>query len=263
MLRPFLTLGGEKLAQLETFEIQAGLIKAVKNKEMWIEGIASTASRDEDGEIVIPQGLDFSYAKKFGKFVWEHRTKDHPKFIVGAPKEITRTDKEVRVAGPLFKGNEISETIWKMMVENPEEKIWGFSLEGTVDKRDPDDPSKIIKATVRNFAITSNPVNTETFVTWVKSVWGKALTGGTETTIPNIRGGQSLTEQSIDKEPKTTTWDSEFIKNAYIALLRHSRKYGGVLTRKQVLKFLIGYGLTKEEADRVLKYIIEKGGIKT
>ena len=35
--------------------------------------------------------------------------------------------------------------------DNPDEKIWGFSLEGTVDKRDPDDPSKIIKATVRNF----------------------------------------------------------------------------------------------------------------
>lgn len=140
-----------------------------------IEGIASSESVDESGEIILQSGLDFSYALKKGVFNLEHLS--GPKNVLGHPSEIFATSvngkKATGVKGILYtKKKEVAEIIEtaKAMKSAGGGRTLGFSIEGSVLARDPRNPKIITKAKVLNISITSSPCNTDATMKLVKSI---------------------------------------------------------------------------------------------
>lgn len=140
-----------------------------------IEGIASSESIDESGEIILQDGLDFSYALKRGVFNLEHLS--GPKNVLGHPSKIFTTTvngkKATGVKGVLYsKKKEVAEIIdtARAMKAAGGGRTLGFSIEGSVLARDPRNPKIITRAKVLNISITSSPCNADATMKLVKSI---------------------------------------------------------------------------------------------
>ncbi len=95
---------------LESFSIPVSSVSLAKSKagdaEPWtIEGLASTPSQDQQGEIVLVKGLDLSYLEQGkGTFNWNHFGDKDPSSVVGLITDHSRTiDGELFVKGKLLK----------------------------------------------------------------------------------------------------------------------------------------------------------------
>lgn len=140
-----------------------------------IEGIASSESVDESGEIILQDGLDFSYALKRGVFNLEHL--NGPKYVLGHPSKIFQTmlngKKATAVKGVLYtKKKEVQEIIEtaRAMKSAGGGRTLGFSIEGSVIERDKRNPKIIKRAKVLNISITSSPCNADATMKLVKSI---------------------------------------------------------------------------------------------
>lgn len=140
-----------------------------------VEGIASTESVDESGEIILQDGLDFSYALKRGFLNLEHKA--GPKYVLGHPTEFFKTShngkKATGLRGVLYtkKQNvrDIMETADAMKAAGNTRQL-GFSIEGSVLERDKRNPRIIKRAKVLNVSITSSPCNADATMKIVKSI---------------------------------------------------------------------------------------------
>jgi hypothetical protein len=176
----------------------------------WIQGIASTSSRDLQGEIVEQKGIDFSYFTKQGKFNWDH--KEGPNNYVGEPTQCKLTKNGLWVKGFLWKNKTRSDEIWEMMnslATSGSNRKMGFSIQGKVKRRS----GNIIKECwLQDIAITACPVNTSTWAEIAKSLssqtWDlsksvdedeeKALSAG-NVTVPESLEGKQKEARDLDK----------------------------------------------------------------
>jgi hypothetical protein len=165
--------------KLESFSIPAstvGLAKSIAGEdEPWmIEGLASTPSRDQQGEIVLVKGLDLSYLdQRKGTFNWNHFGDKDPSSVIGLITKHSRTDDgELYVKGRLLKGlpkAQAAYNLMKALTEEGETRRMGMSIEGKVLHRE----NKVIyKAWVKAVALTMDPVNQDTYVSFAKSFAG-------------------------------------------------------------------------------------------
>lgn len=182
------------------------------NKGFKLAGYCSTESRDRQEEIVVQKGLDFSEFVSHGYFNDNHKqaTVD----IVGYPVSAElHDDRGWFTEGFLFRGYPPAEKIVmlaKAMSDTP--RRLGFSIEGKVIERGHD--NRIVRAKVRNVAVTNCPVNTD--CTWdlvskafasrkeVEAGLEKALSAGHQS--PGGSGGAALRAQSLegaDEESET------------------------------------------------------------
>lgn len=142
-----------------------------KSKDMIIQGIASTADRDSDNEVLDPNGYDLSYFNNFGYFNWHHGTKESPKSIIGEPIESKITPKGLFVKGKLYKDSKTAQEVYELgqvLEKNSKNRRLGFSIEGKALERDPLDPRKITKAKITGCAVTFAPKNKNTLLEIVK-----------------------------------------------------------------------------------------------
>ncbi|NBU69914.1 MAG: hypothetical protein EBS53_00460 [Bacteroidetes bacterium] len=153
--------------------VKGGEKGADKTGKRWIQGIASTDSRDLQGEIIDQAGIDFSYFLKHGYFNDDH--KPGPEFKVGQPTEAKLTKNGLWVKGFLFKNPNPKEEsradyYWDLMnqlsASGSDRKV-GFSIQGKVLRRN---GSKIEKCWIQDVAITTQPVNTTTWAEIAKSL---------------------------------------------------------------------------------------------
>lgn len=152
------------------------LSKSDDGKKVYqIEGIASTENMDTAGEIILQDGLDWTYALKNGAFNYDHS--NTPENILGAPTEIAKTyvegKKATIIKGVLYATKQIVQNLIenvKAMKAAGGVRQLGFSIEGQVIARDPKNPKIITKAKVLNCAITHTPCNTDAVVNMVKNV---------------------------------------------------------------------------------------------
>lgn len=169
-----------------------------------LAGYCSTETRDRQEEIVVQKGLDFSEFVAHGYFNDNHKqgTVD----IVGYPTLAEmHEDRGWYTEGFLFKGYPPAEKIVmlaKAMAQTP--RRLGFSIEGKVIERGHD--NRIVRAKVRNVAVTNCPVNTE--CTWslmskafatskeIEASYEKALAAGGSN--PGGAGGAALRAQSLE-----------------------------------------------------------------
>lgn len=175
-----------------------------KEDKRWIQGIASTAARDLQGEIVDQNGIDFSYFMKHGYFNNDHKPGFKNK--VGQPTECCVTSNGLWVKGFLFKNHEVADDIWELLNSldrSESDRRLGFSIQGKVKRRN---GKEITECWIQDIAVTPAPVNTTTWAEIAKSLsscsWDlkkdeedeeteeKALTAGGSVLVPESLEGK-------------------------------------------------------------------------
>jgi hypothetical protein len=147
-----------------------------------IGGWCSTEELDRQDEVVVARGLDFSEFVAFGYFNDNH--KQNTGAVLGYPR-IARLEKSSRwwTEGNLLPDYPPSNEIWdlaKALKKSGAPRSLGFSIEGKVLERD--GGNRIVRAKVRNVAITNAPVNTG--CTW--RILSKAMS-----TLPQVQAAAS------------------------------------------------------------------------
>lgn len=142
-----------------------------------IQGIASTPDRDQQGEIVLLDGLDLSYLEEGkGTFNWNHFGDKDPSSVIGVITESQKTpDRQLYVSGRLLKNLPKARACYELMKaleSEGEQRRMGMSVEGKILHRE---HKVIYKAWVKAVALTMDPVNPNTYVSFAKSFSGATL----------------------------------------------------------------------------------------
>ncbi len=176
-----------------------------KSGKRWIQGIASTGSRDLQGEVVDQNGIDFSYFLKSGYFNNDHKPGFENK--VGQPTQCKLTKDGLFVKGYLFQENEVADNIWGMMkaVDGTNRRV-GFSIQGKVKRRSGTD---IKECWIQDIAITPAPVNHTTWCEMAKSLsaqkWDLSKGSEVEQFNPAQVGNAELIEEEQEIRDKQDT----------------------------------------------------------
>lgn len=128
-----------------------------------IGGWCSTENLDRQDEVVVARGLDFSEFVAFGYFNDNHR--QDTSSVLGYPRVAKLVKSRWWTEGNLLVGYPPADRVWelaKALRKSRAPRNLGFSIEGKVLERD--GGNKIVRAKVRNVAITNAPVNTD--CTW-------------------------------------------------------------------------------------------------
>lgn len=133
--------------------------------ELRIAGVVSSESRDADGEIMLQNGLVWDYFLKSGWFNDNHDQSAGAGVGVPTKIETVRLPSGVlatRCEGVLFDTPE-GRRIWNLAKSATKHgrKI-GFSIEGGIARRAGADGKTVMKAYVRDCAITRHPKNPDT-----------------------------------------------------------------------------------------------------
>ena len=207
-----------------------------------IAGVITTESKDRQKEIVIQKGLDFSPFVENGWFNDNHSKKTDG--IVGYPEKVQHFQKGQKLPngniapsnlhwseGYLLEGHEPADRLWTLgqsLQKSGGGRRLGFSIEGSVEKRQGPGRRTIAKARVRNVAITNCPVNSDTKMeVLAKSLVAvqladdddliKALGMGTATgptvgpgaDVSGMGAGQVLTPESLETEQLHSLTDDD------------------------------------------------------
>lgn len=128
-----------------------------------IGGWCSTENLDRQDEVVVARGLDFSEFVAFGYFNDNHR--QDTSSVLGYPRVARLIKSRWWTEGNLLVGYPPADRVWdlaKALRKSRAPRNLGFSIEGKVLQRD--GGNRIVRAKVRNVAITNAPVNTD--CTW-------------------------------------------------------------------------------------------------
>ena len=128
---------------------------------MFIEGIASDATPDVEGEVMSPENFDLSYLLGgAGKI-----NSDHDKnLVIGqiVDAKIIKGNK-LWIKGRLLSSSDLAKKIYKNAFEmqsDPASTIRAsWSIEGKATERDPKNPNKVTKALITMVALTNTPIN--------------------------------------------------------------------------------------------------------
>ncbi len=182
-----------------------------------IQGVASTADEDLQGETIHQRGLDFKYFLKHGYFNNDHKVGFLNK--VGEPTKAEIRNNRFWVEGFLYNNHNVADEIWNLMhaqekTPNATRKV-GFSVQGKVKRRM---GKQILDCWVQDVAITTAPINTKTWAQvskslnaqeWVEDV-DRALTTGYA--ITNQTDGATLRPQSLGPKITKLTYDGQVKK---------------------------------------------------
>lgn len=131
-----------------------------KDNDYIIAGYASTPSRDFQGEVIDPSGIDASYLFNNGWVDYEHDTNA----IIGVPTENSYVDPDrgLYVEARLFGDDKRVQDIMKLYKDIQRTGVnrnLGFSIEGNAIARDDFDDSVIRQVQITGVAVTTHPAN--------------------------------------------------------------------------------------------------------
>jgi hypothetical protein len=154
------------------FVIPAELEKSDDPSKPWkIRGLASTESRDKQGEVILQKGIDLSpIDNKKGLINYDHGKM--PTDILGTLDGYRRTPEGLYIEGRLFKNHTQAKAVYEIMssLGKSDKNLVGLSVEGKIIERDSKNPKIIKKCQINAVAVTLNPVNADTYVDLVKSM---------------------------------------------------------------------------------------------
>lgn len=165
-----------------------------------IGGFCSTSALDRQGEEVLQRGLDFSEFIQFGWYNDNHQ--QHTAAAIGVPEEAEfKKGKGWWTQGYLLRGLRRAAEIMDLAksLEGTGRKL-GFSIEGKILERL---GNRIVRALIRNVAITNSPVNTDctwglVAKSWATDIESKALSVG-HARCPS-EGGRVLVPEDLEKD---------------------------------------------------------------
>lgn len=150
--------------------LPAELVKA-DDGDWKIMGLASTASRDLQGEVLDQAGLDLTpIDMKKGIFNWDH--KKGPENTIGVIDSYKKSKDGLWLSGRLFKNHSKAKAVHEIMSSLNKADVgrMGMSVEGVIKERAGKDGKVIKKAVIHSCALTMNPVNTDTYASLLKSL---------------------------------------------------------------------------------------------
>lgn len=218
--------------------IPAELVKS-EDGEWIVKGLASTPSKDAQGEVLLPDGIDATPIDQGrGVLNWDHQK--GPENTVGLLDSYSRTKEGFFVKGRLFKNHSKAKSIHEIMssLGKSDQGRMGLSVEGKILERAGKDGKIIKKCQIHAVALTMNPVNQDSYVDLVKSFSDEEVefqateensAKATETTEPMFTstqvmqliqkalgvsdggakpptersGGDALAVEDMDKKPKS------------------------------------------------------------
>ena len=185
-------------------------IKKSDDGEWVVEGVASTASRDRQGEVLLQDGIDATPITEGRAFFnWDHNS--GPENTLGPIDSYKRKDGNFIVKGRLFKNHAKAKAVHEIMssLGKSDRGRMGMSVEGKILERGAD--GKTIKKCVINaVALTMNPVNQDSHADLVKSLTGAVVDFQTITPVPEETGSDSFSASEVAKIVKALTVGSGY-----------------------------------------------------
>lgn len=223
----------------QAIEIEKGG-KKNKDGKRWIQGIASTDTKDLQGEVVHQNGIDFTYFLKHGYFNNDHKKGFANK--VGQPTECRVTKNGLWVKGFLFKNHDVSDEIWELLnaleASGANRKI-GFSIEGKVVRRD---NNKIKECWIQDVAITPAPVNSSTWAEIAKSLSAQKWD------FVN----KSADKDAEDEEKAMAAAGNPLVKESLDSDAKENRSISKSISFEEAVQYyMVKKGLTRETAEHV------------
>lgn len=151
--------------------VELELRKSESGDRRIIRGYASTERMDQDGEVILQSGIDFTPLLKSGFLNYDHQYRQiagaKMPIIVGYPTKAEIRDKGLWVEGELLKSDNpvcaseqirLADELWEMgmALQKSGTRSLAYSVEGGVLERH---GNKIVKSVVRHLAVTHKPVN--------------------------------------------------------------------------------------------------------
>lgn len=191
-----------------------------------IGGVISRETKDQQGETLSQDGVDWSYFLDKGWFNYEHRS--GPDNVLGHPEKVTTVSIDgkpaTKVEGVLYlgkaKAREIYETAQAMRKAGANRSL-GFSVEGQVVERDRGNPNRITKARVLNVAITAHPVHPDARLELLVRSLTAAGVGYQSPAAPSTDPGASmspLVPQSLDPAPSLASYGAAAMRRKRMTL---------------------------------------------
>lgn len=140
-----------------------------------IQGIASTADEDLQGEVVSQEGLDISVLKA-GRGLWNWDHQKGPENVLGQIEDADFVERDGKkcllVKGYLFKYQERAKAFYNILksVKKSNGPRVHLSIEGKILERDWRNQKSINKARIEKVALTLDPVNPYTYAELMKSL---------------------------------------------------------------------------------------------
>lgn len=171
-----------------------------------IGGWCSTEGLDRQDEVVVAKGLDFSEFVSFGYFNDNHR--QDTASVLGYPRVARLEKSRWWTEGNLLVGYPPADRVWelaKALAKSRAPRNLGFSIEGKVMERD--NGNRIVRAKVRNVAITNAPVNTD--CTW--SILSKAFSSSTKVEAALNKARMSRHDEQLEHTSNITHRRNTFL----------------------------------------------------
>lgn len=151
--------------------IELDLKKSEETGERCIKGYASTGDEDQQGEIILQNGIDFEPLAKSGFINWDHTYKEiagaKVPVIIGFPTLVEARENGLWVEGRLLKASDgcsseemrLANYAWELglsLAKAGNGRKLAYSIEGSVAQRN---GKKIVKCIAKHAALTYKPVN--------------------------------------------------------------------------------------------------------
>ena len=233
-----------------------------------IGGYASTSTEDREGESLVQKGLDFSEFLSHGWFNDNHEKGTSG--VIGYPTKVEfHKGHGWYVEGYLLKGMKKADEIWeiaKALKKSKSSRKLGFSVEGKIVERK---NQKIIKAVIRNIAVTHVPINPEcTLEVLSKAMCNslgsdecmkctegcynqlirKAITTGYGDSPDTQTGGGALRQESNDKQLKCP-------KENICKCREGKKKKKNGLTQEKIEEEVMKRGYSPESVKRIVNIL--------
>lgn len=241
-------------------------------KSVYVKGFASTPDLDLQGEVVNPIGIGIDYFTKSGWINYEHR--QDMEFAIGEPTGNCYIDPEkgLFIEAKLYMDNEHAQKVWKLaksLQKSGSQRKLGFSIEGSVKKRNNTKKNVIDEMFITNVAITKSPANPNaTWDMFVKSMvdTGHDINPETQT------GGATLRREVLGRSlrnlaglyPKTTDdlEGYEQWEDSWKEIIDYMSEEESITDEESIVLLQLYQGMSRGEAEHYIRIVSRVKGVK-
>lgn len=215
-----------------------------------VRGLASTSTRDQQGEIMLQDGMDLTpIDKKKGILNWDH--KKGPENTLGVIDGYTRSSEGLYIQGRLFKNHDKAKAVQQIMssLGKSDYGRMGLSVEGSIKERTGKEGQVIKRSVITGVALTMNPVNSDTYVDLTKSMTSSDI---------DFESEEKSSEGSGPNFASSAAQSPVFTTDQVLDIVKKALGIGGEKASMPPNQLSGGAALGKEELDKKKKKVINE-----